>query len=418
MRVGFIGLGSQGAPMARRIVEGGYELTLWARRPASVEPYADTAAKVAATPAELAAASDLVCLCVVGDDDVRQVLTGETGVLAGLAPGGDHRHSQHRAPRHLLARSPKLAARQGVSVIDAPVSGGGPAAADGTLLVMVGGDEADVEKVRPVFATYADPVVHLGPLGSGQVAKILNNLLFSANLGSAMSALELGDALGVAREQAVRGARPRLGHQQGGQQHLDVRRHSARGWRPSPERCCRRTSATRPASRPPRRRRRDRCSPRPTPPWNTWIIRGDATSVSSAQAGWARRWCARLVAAGHTCARSAGRPRSVRRYGELGAHAGRRSGGSADGADVVVVCVFTDEQVRQLCLDGDLVKRMRPGATLVLHTTGSPRTAQAIAGALPHVEVVDAPVSGGPHDIAAGCGDALRRRARRRGGPR
>ncbi len=88
MRVGFIGLGSQGAPMARRIVEGGYELTLWARRPASVEPYADTAAKIAATPAELGAASDLVCLCVVGDDDVRQVLDGETGVLAGMKPGG------------------------------------------------------------------------------------------------------------------------------------------------------------------------------------------------------------------------------------------------------------------------------------------------------------------------------------------
>ncbi len=76
MRVGFIGLGSQGAPMARRIVEGGYDLTLWARRPASVEPFADTAAKIADTPAQLAAASDLVCLCVVGDDDVRQVLGG------------------------------------------------------------------------------------------------------------------------------------------------------------------------------------------------------------------------------------------------------------------------------------------------------------------------------------------------------
>src|SRR6478752_6214107 len=87
MRVGFIGLGSQGGPMARRIVEGGYETTLWARREASLEPYADTTAKTAGSPAELAAASDLVCLCVVGDDDVRQVLFGETGVLAGMAGG-------------------------------------------------------------------------------------------------------------------------------------------------------------------------------------------------------------------------------------------------------------------------------------------------------------------------------------------
>lgn len=198
MRVGFIGLGSQGGPMARRIVEGGFELTLWARRPASVEPYADTAAKVAATPAELGAASDLVCLCVVGDDDVREVLTGENGVLAGMAPGGIIAIHSTVHPT-TCAEIADIAAAKGVSVIDAPVSGGGPAVEAGTLLVMIGGAEADVERVRPVFATYADPIVHLGPLGSGQVSKILNNLLFTANLGAAMSALELGESLGVPR---------------------------------------------------------------------------------------------------------------------------------------------------------------------------------------------------------------------------
>jgi 3-hydroxyisobutyrate dehydrogenase len=199
MRVGFIGLGSQGAPMARRIVDGGVDLTLWARRPESLEPYADTSAKVASTPAELAAASDLVCLCVVGDDDVREVLGGDTGVLAGLAPGGIvaiHSTVHPDTCRELA----EVAAKQGVSVIDAPVSGGAPAADAGTLMVMVGGDEASVEKCRPVFATYSDAVVHLGPLGSGQVAKILNNLLFSANLGSAITTLELGDALGIPRD--------------------------------------------------------------------------------------------------------------------------------------------------------------------------------------------------------------------------
>ncbi|MCV7290649.1 NAD(P)-dependent oxidoreductase [Mycolicibacterium wolinskyi] len=198
MRVGFIGLGSQGAPMARRIVEGGYETTLWARRPASVEPFADTAAKVAGSPAELAAASDLVCLCVVGDDDVRQVLGGENGVLAGLARGGIIAIHSTVHP-DTCAEISEQAAAQGISVIDAPVSGGEPAATAGTLLVMVGGDADVVERARPVFATYADPIVHLGGVGAGQVAKILNNLLFSANLGAAMSALELGEALGVPR---------------------------------------------------------------------------------------------------------------------------------------------------------------------------------------------------------------------------
>ncbi|HEX3548320.1 MAG TPA: NAD(P)-dependent oxidoreductase [Mycobacterium sp.] len=199
MRVGFIGLGSQGGPMARRIVEGGYQTTLWARRQASLEPYADTAAKTAGSPAELGAASDLVCLCVVGDDDVREVLGGDTRVLAGLASGGIVAiHSTvHPDTCREIAES---AAAKGISVIDAAVSGGAPAVEAGTLLVMAGGDEEVVGRCRPVFATYADPIVHLGPLGSGQVTKILNNVLFTANLGSAISTLELGESLGIPRD--------------------------------------------------------------------------------------------------------------------------------------------------------------------------------------------------------------------------
>jgi 3-hydroxyisobutyrate dehydrogenase-like beta-hydroxyacid dehydrogenase len=84
-------------------------------------------------------------------------------------------------------------------VLDAPVSGGAPAVEARQLLVMVGGNEADLDQCRPVFATYGDPIVHLGPLGSGQITKILNNLLLSANLGIAMSLLELGVALGLSR---------------------------------------------------------------------------------------------------------------------------------------------------------------------------------------------------------------------------
>jgi len=185
--------------MARRIVEGGYETTLWARREASLEPYADTTAKTAGSPAELAAASDLVCLCVVGDDDVKEVLNGQTGVLAGLASGGIVAIHSTVHP-DTCRQVAEAAAKQGISVIDAPVSGGGPAVEEGKLLVMTGGDEDVVERCRPVFATYADPIVHLGPLGSGQITKILNNLLFSANLGSAISTLNLGDSLGIPRD--------------------------------------------------------------------------------------------------------------------------------------------------------------------------------------------------------------------------
>ena len=196
MQVGFIGLGSQGGPMAGRIIEAGFPTTLWARRPGSLEQFADTAAKVAGSPAELAATSDLVCLCVVGDVDVEDVTAGENGVLAGLKPGGVIAvHSTvHPKTCHALA---KKSGAQGVSVVDAPVSGGAPAVAERRLLVMVGGDADVVERCRPVFESYADPIVHLGDLGSGQTTKLLNNLLFTANLGTAATTLALGEALGV-----------------------------------------------------------------------------------------------------------------------------------------------------------------------------------------------------------------------------
>jgi 3-hydroxyisobutyrate dehydrogenase len=192
-RVGFIGLGSQGGPMARRIIEAGYPVTLWARRPATLEPFADTNAKIAGSPAELAAASDLVCVCVRDDADTEEVVDA---VLGGLAAGGViavHSTVHPDTCRRLAER----ARAGGVRLIDAPVSGGAPAAEAGRLLVMVGGDEETVEFCRPVFGSYGDPVVHLGPVGAGQVTKLLNNAAFTAHLGVAVSLLALGQSLGV-----------------------------------------------------------------------------------------------------------------------------------------------------------------------------------------------------------------------------
>ncbi|MFD6399201.1 NAD(P)-dependent oxidoreductase [Nocardia sp. NPDC060249] len=196
MRIGFIGLGSQGAPMAQRIVAAGYRTTLWARRPATLEQFAETAAEIAPTPRALAQASDLVCLCVGNDADIREVLSGEDGVFGGLAPGAIvavHSTIHPDTCRELA----ELAAAQGVTLIDAAVSGGAPAVAQGRLLVMAGGPVEAVDRCRPVFGTYADPVVHLGDTGAGQVTKLLNNLLFTANLATAASTLALGRDLGV-----------------------------------------------------------------------------------------------------------------------------------------------------------------------------------------------------------------------------
>lgn len=196
MRVGFIGLGSQGAPMARRIAEAGHPTTLWARRPESLTPFADTPAQTADSPAALAAASDIVCICVVTDADVEEVVTAPNGVLAGLAPNGIIVIHSTVHP-DTCTRLATQAATQGITLIDAPVSGGPSAAAEGHLLIMAGGPTETITRCHPIFTTYANPIIHLGPTGSGQLAKLLNNTLFTANLATASGTLALAESLGI-----------------------------------------------------------------------------------------------------------------------------------------------------------------------------------------------------------------------------
>jgi 3-hydroxyisobutyrate dehydrogenase-like beta-hydroxyacid dehydrogenase len=194
--VGFIGLGSQGAPMARRIIEDDFPLTIWARRQETLEPFADTAADVAPTPAALGAASSIVCICVTGDEDVKEVVLGADGVLAGMASGGTlvvHSTVHPETCIHLRGR----AAETGVSFLDAPVSGGGPAAEQGKLLVMVGGEDVVLARVRPVLATFGEPILHLGEVGAGQTAKLVNNLVFTAQIALSVETFTFVDELGL-----------------------------------------------------------------------------------------------------------------------------------------------------------------------------------------------------------------------------
>jgi 3-hydroxyisobutyrate dehydrogenase-like beta-hydroxyacid dehydrogenase len=181
--------------MAHRIIAAGYETTLWARRAATLEPFEGSGASFAATPAELAAASDLVCLCVVADADVEQVIDD---LLPAMAPGTVIAVQSTVHPETCI-RLAATAATRDVTLIDAPVSGGAPAADAGQLLVMVGGDAETFERCKPVFDTYGDPVVHVGPLGSGQLAKLVNNVVFMAHLGVANDAFVLGESLGIER---------------------------------------------------------------------------------------------------------------------------------------------------------------------------------------------------------------------------
>jgi 3-hydroxyisobutyrate dehydrogenase len=195
-RVGFVGLGSQGAPMARRIVDAGFPTTLWARRPSSLKPFADSEAVVAPSLPELGSSTELLGVCVVDDAGVDEVLRGPDGALATMAPGGVvvvHSTVHPDTCLRLQDDFPDL------HVVDAPVSGGGHKAAAGELLVMAGGAAEVVERCRPVLSTFGDPVLHLGPLGAGQDAKVLNNAVFAAQLALAAEAFALADGRGLDR---------------------------------------------------------------------------------------------------------------------------------------------------------------------------------------------------------------------------
>lgn len=196
IRAGFIGLGDQGGGMASRLIECRVPTTLWARRDASLEPFRGSTAKFAATPAELGADSDVVGICVVDDAGTQQVVLGETGVLAGMKPGSVL--AIHSTISLDVCRQIGYAAAElGVGVIDAAVSGGGFAAAKGELTVLVGGERGHFDQASAALNTYGGHVFHLGPLGSGLIAKLVNNTLHAAHYALARDALRAGSLMGL-----------------------------------------------------------------------------------------------------------------------------------------------------------------------------------------------------------------------------
>lgn len=193
--LGFIGLGSQGAPMARRMIDAGYPVVLWARRPETLDPFLDTPARMAESIAALGAQAEHVGVCVVDDAGVRQVCEE---LIPAMRPGSLVAIHSTVHPEVCIALA-REAAQRGIALIDAPVSGGAPAAAGGTLTVMTGGDGPAVEAARPVFETFGGLIVHLGGVGAGQMAKLVNNTLMAAHLAVAHHALAAAETLGLER---------------------------------------------------------------------------------------------------------------------------------------------------------------------------------------------------------------------------
>lgn len=196
MRVGFIGLGAMGRPMALHLLRAGHDLAVYARRPAAADFLAAQGAAVCASPRELAACSEVVFTMVTSSEDVAEVTLGEDGVIAGAAPGSVVVDCSTIAPSMARQIAARLAER-GIAMLDAPVSGGPKGAQDASLAIMVGGEAAVLERVRPLLAVVGSSVVHVGPTGAGQVAKACNQMIMVAAIEACAEAMRLARAAGV-----------------------------------------------------------------------------------------------------------------------------------------------------------------------------------------------------------------------------
>ena len=197
MKIAFIGLGVMGYPMAGHLQTRGHEVTVFNRSPEKAARWVEQfGSKAAGSPREAAAGANLACLCVGNDDDVRSVVLGEEGIFAGLGAGGvlvDHT----TASAHLAGELAGDAKERGLVFLDAPVSGGQAGAENGALTIMVGGDPAAFERVEDVLAVYGRCVRLLGPPGSGQLAKMVNQICIAGILQGLAEGLRFSECAGL-----------------------------------------------------------------------------------------------------------------------------------------------------------------------------------------------------------------------------
>ena len=196
MRVGFIGLGLMGTPMARNIMRGGYAVTVWNRTGAKAGPLLDEGASWADGIGQLAEQSDLVVTMVTDAAASEAVTCGEGGVLDRARPGTIIVDTSSIAPE--MSRSISARARErGMSMLDAPVTGNPKVAEGGKLGIMIGGDEETVQRARPVLETMAAVIVHAGPAGAGSTLKLVNNLILGVAIQAVAEALVLARKAGI-----------------------------------------------------------------------------------------------------------------------------------------------------------------------------------------------------------------------------
>jgi len=197
MKVGFIGLGVMGAPMAGHLAKAGHEVMVFNRRSAKAEQWLTyNKGAIADSPAELAKHCEMVFSCVGNDRDIEEVTLGAQGAFRNMQPGStfvDHTTTSATVAKKLAS----VAQQNGFAFLDAPVSGGQSGAENGILSIMVGGEEAVFEKAKPVMTAYGRTIQLIGPSGSGQLCKMVNQISFAGIVQSLAEAIHFSKAVGL-----------------------------------------------------------------------------------------------------------------------------------------------------------------------------------------------------------------------------
>ena len=197
-RVGFVGLGIMGGPMARNLREAGFELSVYTRTTEKAERFAaEHGARAAATPAEAAAGADAFITMVPDAPQVEEVLFGDSGAAAALPEGALVVDMSTTSPTASRAIAERLAPHD---YVEAPVSGSKPKAEDGTLTIFAGGERAAFERALPLFEAMGERIVHVGPLGHGQMAKLLTNTMGAVNAAVLAEAVRTAKAAGLDKD--------------------------------------------------------------------------------------------------------------------------------------------------------------------------------------------------------------------------
>jgi 2-hydroxy-3-oxopropionate reductase len=201
-RVGFVGLGIMGKPMATNLMDAGYKLTVHNRSPEKANELGEAGASVANSPKEVAENADIIITMLPGPPEVREIVASEDGLVHNIREGSLIVDMSTSSP--ILARELAWSAiERGVGMLDAPVSGGDVGAIEGTLSIMVGGEQADFHRAKPLFEAMGKTITHVGPVGAGQVTKAANQVVVALTIEAVCEALVLGSAGGVAPEKIL-----------------------------------------------------------------------------------------------------------------------------------------------------------------------------------------------------------------------